>query len=136
MYRHHPARHHGYRIREVGYGYNHLEAIIPEAPGAGTSGACEVNINCEEGADWQEQKKGVIQMIQYIRNKEGEGGSYICTASLVNNTARDKKPYVLSAFHCSQDMLGEQTATPEDLAVWLFYFPNVTPIRFPCTIKS
>ena len=113
------------RIREVGYGYNHLEAIMPEvqeAPGAGFSEACEVNINCEEGADWQEQKKGVIQMIQYIRNKEGEGGSYICTASLVNNTARDKKPYVLSAFHCSQDMLGEQTVTPEELAVWLFYF--------------
>lgn len=60
------------RIREVGYGYNHLEAIMPEvqeAPGAGFSEACEVNINCEEGADWQEQKKGVIQMIQYIRNK-------------------------------------------------------------------
>ena len=113
------------RIREVGYGYNHLEAIMPEvqeAPGAGFSEACEVNINCEEGADWQEQKKGVIQMIQYIRNKEGEGGSYICTASLVNNTARDKKPYVLSAFHCSQDILGEQTVTPEELAVWLFYF--------------
>jgi len=113
------------RIREVGYGYNHLEAIMPEvqeAPGADFSGACEVNINCEEGADWQEQKKGVIQMIQYIRNKEGEGGSYICTASLVNNTARDKKPYVLSAFHCSQDILGEQTVTPEELAVWLFYF--------------
>ena len=95
---------------------------VQEAPGAGFSEACEVNINCEEGADWQEQKKGVIQMIQYIRNKEGEGGSYICTASLVNNTARDKKPYVLSAFHCSQDMLGEQTVTPEELAVWLFYF--------------
>ena len=113
------------RIREVGYGYNHLEAIMPEvqeAPGADFSGACEVNINCEEGADWQEQKKGVIQMIQYIRNKEGEGGSYICTASLVNNTAHDKKPYVLSAFHCSQDILGEQTVTPEELAVWLFYF--------------
>lgn len=61
------------RIREVGYGYNHLEAIMPEvqeAPGAGFSEACEVNINCEEGADWQEQKKGAIQMIQYIRNKE------------------------------------------------------------------
>ena len=55
-------------------------------------------------------------MIQYIRNKEGEGGSYICTASLVNNTAHDKKPYVLSAFHCSQDILGEQTVTPEELA--------------------
>ena len=77
--------HPGGRLR-----YNHLEAIMPEvqeAPGAGFSEACEVNINCEEGADWQEQKKGVIQMIQYIRNKEGEGGSYICTASLVNNTA-------------------------------------------------
>ena len=105
------------RIREVGYGYNHLEAIMPEvqeAPGADFSGACEVNINCEEGADWQEQKKGVIQMIQYIRNKEGEGGSYICTASLVNNTARDKKPYVLSAFHCSQDILGERRLLPRN----------------------
>ena len=25
---------------------------------------------------------------------------YICSGSLVNNTAEDLKPYILSAFHC------------------------------------
>ena len=49
------------RIREVGYGYNHLEAIMPEvqeAPGSRLFKACEVNINCEEGADWRSKRRG------------------------------------------------------------------------------
>lgn len=102
------------RIDKVGYGYNHLSI---EAPGAGQSGPCQVNINCEEGDSWQLQKKGIIQMMQLI-----DDATYICSASLINNTAKDKKPYVLSAFHCSQNMSGTKEATDEELNQWLFYF--------------
>lgn len=89
-------------IEAVGYGYNHLS--VPEQGGvqlrrgAKSSGPCEVNINCEEGDAWQNQKKGVCHTVQRIGTK-----SYICTGSLVNNTAQDLKPYVLTAMHCSTE---------------------------------
>lgn len=106
------------RISGVGYGYNHLYVVAdPRRTNGELSGACMVNINCEEGTDWQLQKKGVCHMIQLI----GEF-SYICSGSLVNNTAKDKKPYILSAFHCSQSMDGTEEATDEELQQWMFLF--------------
>lgn len=112
------------KISEIGYGYNHLSIAedIDKAPGDGRSTSCEVNVNCEEGADWQLQKKGVVQMLQYI-----DKATYICTGALVNNTAKDKKPYILSAFHCSQNMEGTAQATDKELEQWMFIFHQERP---------
>lgn len=112
------------KISEIGYGYNHLSiaTVIDKAPGAGSSKSCEVNVNCEEGADWQIQKKGVVQMLQYV-----DKDTYICTGALVNNTAKDKKPYILSAFHCSQNIDGTVEATDKELLQWIFIFHEERP---------
>lgn len=106
------------RISGVGYGYNHLY-VTPVTKGTGRerSGPCMVNINCEEGSDWHLQKKGVCHMIQLV-----DDILYICTGSLVNNTAQDKKPYILTAFHCSQTSDGTAEATDEELEQWVFVF--------------
>ncbi len=56
------------------------------------AGACQVNINCPEGAEWQIEKRAVCKII--IEGKE------ICTGVLLNNTLFDGKPYVLTARHC------------------------------------
>lgn len=79
------------------------------------SGLCMVNINCPEGADWQDEKRGVAATLQRI------GASYyICSGSLVNNTSRNLYPYFLMAFHCSNS--GTAIATDSDISQWLFYF--------------
>ncbi len=57
----------------------------------GSSGSCNVNINCPEGTNWQSQKKGVCKI--YI-------GNGICSGTLINNTLNDGTPYVLFADHC------------------------------------
>lgn len=44
---------------------------------------------------------------------------YICSGSLVNNTAEDLKPYILSAFHCI-DL--DVPVTEENLNKYTFYF--------------
>ncbi|MBL0062753.1 MAG: trypsin-like peptidase domain-containing protein [bacterium] len=69
----------------------------------GSSGSCNNNINCPEGAAWQDEKRGVAMILS--------GGSRICTGSLVNNTAANQTPYFLTAFHC----LGGE-------ASWVFMF--------------
>ena len=70
----------------------------------GSSGACNINVNCPEGADWQVEKRSVALIV--------EGGDAICSGALVNNTAQDGTPYFLTANHC----LGGSTAN------WVFYF--------------
>lgn len=106
------------RINGVGYGYNHLYVVADRGSRRGElSGSCMVNINCEEGDEWQLQKKGVCHTIQKIGNQ-----SFICSGSLVNNTAKDMKPYILSAFHCSQSDKGTYESTDEELLQWMFVF--------------
>jgi len=103
-------------ISEIGYGYNHI-SVYSNPETKATSGSCMVNINCSpEGDDWQDQKKGVCHTVQRIR-----GASYICTASLVNNTAEDFKPYILTAYHCMCNNNGYE-AYDSEFAQWMFYF--------------
>ncbi len=77
--------------------------------GFGGAGACEVNINCSEGASWQTHKRGIVRILV----KSG-ASSYWCTGTLINNTRNDRTPYVLTANHCGED------ATVTDLNQWIF----------------
>ncbi|MDR1407167.1 MAG: T9SS type A sorting domain-containing protein [Tannerella sp.] len=101
-------------IDGIGYGYNHLSVRNGEVALRAT--ACEVGVNCEEGDAWQNQKKGVCRMVQRIGSRE-----YLCSASLVNNTAQDLKPYILTAHHCSFGS-NNLEASEDDMAQWIFYF--------------
>jgi lysyl endopeptidase len=64
--------------------------------GFGMSLACNINVNCAEGANWQAQKRGVVR----IRVVVTQGVGW-CSGSLMNNTKQDGTPYVLTAFHCT-----------------------------------
>ena len=91
-------------ITGVAYGYNYL--IVPEGKNSwntrwgGSSDPCQVNINCPEGDEWQNEKKGIARIISPA------GGSYVtmCSGSLINNTACDMDPLFLSAWHCYTGM--------------------------------
>jgi hypothetical protein len=52
---------------------------------------CGDNVACSSANAYEDQVNSVIYL---------EMGQYICSASLVNNTAQDLKPYVLTAYHC------------------------------------
>lgn len=56
------------------------------------SGTCNVDTLCPVGEPWRRQIRSVA-LLQ--RN-----GSTLCTGFLVNNTARDFKPYFITAAHC------------------------------------
>ena len=47
----------------------------------GNSGSCNMNVNCPDGDDWQDEKRGVALILN--------GGSAWCTGSLINNTSED-----------------------------------------------
>ena len=77
----------------------------------GGAGICEVQVNCAEGDDWQQQKKGVSRILV----KQGSQ-TFWCTGTLINNTRLDGTAYFLTANHCGE------TATIIDYSNWLFFF--------------
>lgn len=95
-------------VSEISYVYRDLPDFVGNR---GTADDCEVNINCPEGDNWQNQKRGVARI--YV--KRG-GGFFWCTGSLVNNTLKNLVPYFLTADHCAPDF------TPAELSEWIFYF--------------
>ena len=56
------------------------------------AGACNIDVNCDLGEEWNEVKNSVCRMIV--------DGVEVCTGALINNTAENQKPYILSAAHC------------------------------------
>ncbi|ATR92149.1 T9SS type A sorting domain-containing protein [Porphyromonas gingivalis] len=77
---------------------------------------CEININCPEGADWQAEKNGVVQMIMVK-------GQYIsmCSGNLLNNTKGDFTPLIISAGHCAS-LTTNFGVTQSELDKWIFTF--------------
>ncbi len=113
-------------IENVGYVFDHV--VVKRFPNKGAvsteigeSSECMININCSEGDNWQEVKKGVVQMLMYVSGASGGAGWYVCTGSLMNNTAQDLTPYILSAYHCYEG------ATSSDLSKWQFTFGYEAP---------
>jgi len=98
------------------YMYRGFDSNTPGTNKSVSSGSCEVNVNCEEGADWQNQKQGVVKILTKVGTK-----FFYCTGSLMNNTSQDFSNLLLSAAHCSNDFFGGH-ATDEDYSKWVFYF--------------
>ena len=65
----------------------------------GGSAECQVDVNCPEGEGWECEKNSVVRL--RITTAEGIG---LCTGAMVNNTARDCRQLMLSAFHCVNDL--------------------------------
>ena len=87
----------------VTHGYRGVKDFMLKS--FGDAGSCQVNINCPLGANWQNEKKGVVCLVV--------GGGEFCTGSLINDVPQDAKPYVLTANHCSSS---------DDFATWVFRF--------------
>jgi len=98
-------------VSGVLYAHQHVSFIENSQREFGSSGFCEVNVNCLEGANWQREKRGVARILLKVN-----GSSFWCTGSLINNVKQDSTPYFLTAAHCGQN------ATADDYAQWMFYF--------------
>lgn len=78
------------QVAKVTHGYRTAEEFQEKA--FGTSGNCNMNVNCPDGAPWANQKRGAVMLVS--------GSNGFCSGSLINNTQNDGKPYVLTANHC------------------------------------
>lgn len=108
-----------FTIDEVLYVYKPM--IFPGDQKGSNKGAqfCEVNTSCSEGDNWRDQIKSVVR----IQIKIGFSGFW-CSGTILNNTAADFAPLLLTADHCARSSSGY--AKPEDVAKWIFYFSYET----------
>lgn len=79
-------------IEYIVHGYRYINLDMKSL---GSSGSCMVNVNCEEGMDWQNEKKAVALILV--------NGNRYCTGSLINTSDIGAKPYLLTADHCLGD---------------------------------
>lgn len=81
---------------------------------------CEVNVHCAEGDNWTQQTRSVVKILSKVNQN-----LYYCSGTLVNNTANDGAPLLLTAAHCAEGSGGD-VASDADLALWIFYFNHET----------
>ncbi len=89
-------------INRVTHGYRSVKDYT-EAKTFGGAGSCQVNVHCAAGTGWENQIRSVCVLVS--------GGSGFCSGALVNNTANNGTPYILTANHCYSDP-----------STWVFWF--------------
>jgi PKD repeat protein len=108
-------------ISGIVYMYRSFEPLYSNQEKSVSSGSCEVNVNCEEGQNWQKQKQGVVKIYAKVGS-----GYFWCTGTVLNNTAQDFNGFLLTASHCSKNFSGG-ISSDEDLSQWIFYFNFESP---------
>jgi PKD repeat protein len=103
------------KINGIAYGYNHIRGLGGDnlLKTRWNSESCMINVNCPEGDNWQDQKKGVARILT-------SSGGYVslCSGTLVNSTAGDFDPLFLSAHHCYEDM----TVAQMNQSIYYFHY--------------
>jgi len=75
-------------ISKVNHGYKNSIGNRP----LGDAGVCNMDVYCAGAAVVSKEKQAVVQLVI--------SGTELCTGTLVNNTKRDKTPYLITAGHC------------------------------------
>jgi len=78
------------RIASVNHGYRGFGVLPSTIPTK--QGSCNVDVVCPQGDPWRDQIRSAARIII--------SGSSACSAQLLNNTAEDGTPYLLTAQHC------------------------------------
>ncbi len=98
-------------ISRIGHDYKDVFSLLnKDVKGFGSSGSCNVDINCDEGNGWQKEKHSVCK-ITY--------NGWMCSGALINNARNDGKPYFLTANHCIDSQADADAA--------IFYFNYESP---------
>lgn len=108
-------------INYVVDGYRYIDFKPEDLEKAfGSSGSCNVNTICSQGDGWRDQIKSVALLLT--------SGFRFCTGYLVNNTAQDCRPLLLTANHClgSLDAINNPSANTWTF-MWRYESPNCSP---------
>jgi len=72
--------------------HDYIGIVAKDHRPLGVSGSCNINVNCDLANGYENLRDGVCRIII--------DGTELCTGTMLNNTALDGAPYVLTAYHC------------------------------------
>ncbi len=96
----------GLKIATITHGYRTAAEFQEKA--FGSSGSCNMNSICPDGDPIRDEIQSTVMLVS--------GSNGFCTGAVVNNTANDGTPYVLTANHCYSNP-----------ASWIFRFNWASP---------
>ncbi len=92
----------GFEVQRIGLGFAGLGDVGAGDPAQleggdvplmqATTLTCQIDVACSQADPWRDQ---VDSVVAYAAN-----GFLTCSGALVNNTAQDETPYILTAWHC------------------------------------
>jgi len=97
-------------ITSVNHGYRFLNEN--NAVEGAKRGDCNINVVCPQGDPWRDQIRSVAMITI--------SGVYACTGQMLNNTAENEIPYLLTAQHCIE----RESEAPSVVAYWNFQRPT------------
>lgn len=105
------------QVGEVNHGYRDLRAYKEPQP-SWNSFKCmnPLSFYQKQTTQYDNIARSVVLMII--------DGGVLCTGSLINNTANDKKPYILTASHCLNDSFDVENPDYESVAGSIVFFFN------------
>ncbi len=90
------------------------EALVMRASGIGTAAPCNVDAACAIRTDAALQT--LARSVARIAFVAEDGFPYLCSATLLNDTARTNAPYLFTADHCIDSMAAARSI----VSFWLF----------------
>jgi len=111
-----------FKITQVNHDFIGILKSVRRPYRGWAAGECNVDINCEIGDPWTNLKNAVCRLIV--------GGTEICSGTLINNTAEDQTPYVISAAHC-YDNGGDEEADWNRAHTTIYTFNYESPYCAP-----
>lgn len=82
------------------YGFRGADAFMGYA-NLKNAGACNIDVACSQADPFSEQVRSTVLL--------SIDGSGLCTGNLINNTAQDQTPFVLTADHCEIDSANDES---------------------------
>lgn len=117
-----------FQIDSLQAGYRSLGGGIPDHPhyaelkrAADAAASCTENYSCHATAGNSGSSHATVALVI--------GNLFECTGTLVNNTASDGRPYILTARHCENGQLGG--GDPDAAATVSVYWDALTPCGTP-----
>ncbi len=96
-------------LSRVVYGYRDLFERLGAEKDFGSADSCNVNVACPEAAGREAAIRSAVHIVMAYS---------VCSGALVNNTADDQTPYLLTANHCTDG---------EDVGNFVFWFNWESP---------
>ncbi len=98
----------------VAAGMELAPGVLAKATGPGASGSCERDWKCVTPQTAALTRAASAQVrITFV---QADGESYLCSATLVNDSASSQTPYIITANHCL-----DSTATAATVNIYWFY---------------